>query len=60
VSVKPEKAKEFEDALKGVEMALIGQVTEDNNVCVKGLDDREIINSNIDNLKKSWKATLDF
>ncbi|MFH1552919.1 MAG: phosphoribosylformylglycinamidine synthase subunit PurL [Candidatus Omnitrophota bacterium] len=55
VEVPPEKRNKFEGAMRGVPFGLIGQVSENRRLIVKGLKGRNIISSGIDTLKQSWK-----
>lgn len=58
VEVKREKQNKFEKAMKGNKFALIGEVTSEKRLIVKGIDGKKIINSDLDELKRSWKETL--
>lgn len=57
----PEKNKNaFEKELKGNTFGLIGNISKQKTFRVKGLDGKEVINTNIDDLKKAWKRTMDW
>ena len=55
----PEKFKqEFEGLMQGNSFALIGRIIKHKKFIVKGLKGKEIINSDLAELKSSWKETL--
>ena len=56
--VAPEDQSQFEEALKGIEYGLIGQVEDNGKLTVYGRDDRQIISKNIDELKEAWQKPL--
>jgi phosphoribosylformylglycinamidine synthase len=60
VEVEPERAKEFEAALKGVAFGRIGVFTQSPEFVVKtmALDGSEILRENVFELKRVWQKTL--
>lgn len=58
VTVCPDKAAEFEALLADCCMAKIGQVTEAQDLVVKGIDGKTIIRSTISELKECWQTPL--
>ncbi|MEW6295659.1 MAG: phosphoribosylformylglycinamidine synthase subunit PurL [Candidatus Diapherotrites archaeon] len=55
----PEKFKqEFESLMQGNPFALIGRTVKQKKFIVKGLNGKEIINSDLSELKNAWKQTL--
>jgi phosphoribosylformylglycinamidine synthase len=57
-TVAPEKAVAFEAALAGVPMAKIGIVTPAPRLVVKDKNGRAVIDEDVLDLKKTWKAPL--
>lgn len=60
VTVRPDSAREFEDALKGNAFARIGSVTAEGLVVMKGHAGGEIIREDIAGLKEAWVRPLKF
>jgi phosphoribosylformylglycinamidine synthase len=58
VTVYPEKKEEFERTMGDNTYSLLGIVTRDKKLKIKGLDGNFLIDSNLDYLKKAWKSTL--
>ncbi|MCM8779560.1 MAG: phosphoribosylformylglycinamidine synthase subunit PurL [Candidatus Omnitrophica bacterium] len=58
VEVERKKQKEFENALKGVPLGLIGCASEKKEFRVFGLDNRLCVNCPIQDLKEAWQAPL--
>lgn len=56
VEVKEENRKKFESAMTN-HASYIGQVTENPQLIVYGLEGNEVINKNIYDLKTAWKST---
>jgi len=57
----PEKfKKKFEAIMKGNVFAEIGRITKKEKLIVKGLNGKEIINSDLRELKDAWKKTLNW
>jgi len=55
VTVKKEKRRDFEEMMKGVIFALIGEVTNEPILRIKGINGKILIEENIKELKKAWK-----
>ncbi len=55
VTVKKEKRKDFEDLMKELPCALIGEVTEEPVLRIKGLNGETLIEENIHELKRAWQ-----
>lgn len=60
VEVEPEKRQSFEQALAGIPFGLIGEVTDQTSVLIKGLAGQTAVNASIHDLKASWQNTLRF
>ncbi|MBI4743327.1 MAG: phosphoribosylformylglycinamidine synthase subunit PurL [Actinobacteria bacterium] len=58
VTVNPEDKNLFEKIIKGNVFGLIGSVREDKKFKIIGLNDKEIVSSDIDDLKEAWQKTL--
>lgn len=58
VTIDPSKKEEFEKTFKGVFFVQIGQITDNQKFTIKGLNEKEIINTDISNLEKSYKKTF--
>jgi phosphoribosylformylglycinamidine synthase len=58
VEVKKNKKDKFEKMLKGLPFGLIGKVTSDKKLQVKGKDGKIKISEKISKLKKSWQEPL--
>jgi len=58
ITIDAENKKEFEEILKEVPFGLVGGVTSDKNLKIKGLGGDIIINTDISELKKSWQSTF--
>lgn len=58
VTIPPEKKEEFERIMNGNVYAQVGVVTDNNRLRIKGLDGKQIIDSDIDHMKSVWKNTL--
>ena len=59
VTVPQEKREDFEAIMSENACTLIGRVIADKCLRVFGLDDRLIIDSDLSELKRAWKATLE-
>ena len=60
VEVDSQKKKEFEKAMQGVAFTEIGRVTSGKNLVVNAAAGAKLFEENIEELKKSWKRTLDW
>ncbi len=58
VTVRPEHAGAFEEALAGTAFAPAGTVTADPVLVLHGIDGRPVVNARIDELKRAWQAPL--
>jgi phosphoribosylformylglycinamidine synthase II len=58
VEVAPEDKERFEQAMKGVELAAIGQVTKGNKLEVYGISGEKVVSSPITELKEAWQKPL--
>lgn len=58
VTVSPENQKDFEKTMDGKLFALIGKVTKDNKVIIKGRARNTIIKTDIKSLMESYKSTF--
>ena len=58
VSVLQEKRNEFEQAMNGFPMALVGEVIEVPRVTVIGFDGNAVVDADIWELKKAWQEPL--
>jgi len=60
VTVRPQKAKSWESAMRGCVWARIGEVIGNGRFTVTGLDGRPVISEDTSALKAAWQKTLDF
>ncbi|MDR9501040.1 MAG: AIR synthase-related protein [Desulfurivibrionaceae bacterium] len=60
VTVAPDKADAFEMAMAGTGLGRLGVVTAETVLRVKGLGGETVLAAELDQLKASWQATLDF
>jgi phosphoribosylformylglycinamidine synthase len=60
VTVSPDKAAAFEEAVKGTVFARVGEVTADGLFTVTGRGGLERVKEELAGLKKVWQAPLDF
>ncbi len=58
VTIDPKNKKEFEKLMQGTDFACIGEVTYSDNFVVKGLNGRNVIETDIRKLKEAWQSTL--
>ncbi len=58
VELAPENQDEFEEIMKGVRLACIGQITGSKLLRVHGLDGREVIATPIPELKDAWQKPI--
>ena len=56
--VAPEKKKDFEKAMSGVDFAEIGQVTDNKKFEVYGHNGKAVLSASIDELKEAWQKPL--
>ncbi len=60
VEVRPEHQKRFEALLKGCVWSWVGSTLKTGEFSVTGVQGKRIIEENIENLKTTWKRTLDW
>ena len=60
MTVSPDKAAAFEEAVKGTVFARVGEVTADGLFTVTGRGGLERVKEELAGLKKVWQAPLDF
>jgi len=60
VTVHPEKREEFVNHMDGNTLGCVGVVTKEEIFKVTGMDNREIIKEEIDELKRVWQEPLTF
>ena len=58
VEVTPKNKDNFEKLMKDVDCAEIGSVTKDAVLSVTGLDGKQALSANIDELRRRWKSVL--
>lgn len=58
VEVAPNKQKDFERVTKGIQISKIGELTQEKDFVVLGLNGKKIIETSTDELKNSWKSGL--
>ncbi len=58
VTVAPENRNRFESVMEGCTFAPVGTVTEDESFSVTGLNGRQVVRSNIHELKQAWQTPL--
>ncbi|MFC1548496.1 phosphoribosylformylglycinamidine synthase subunit PurL [Candidatus Omnitrophota bacterium] len=59
VEVTPEKRKKFEKAMKGIPVGLLGKVTGNTKLVIKGVKGDKIVKTDIHTLKDSWKSPFE-
>jgi phosphoribosylformylglycinamidine synthase len=60
VTVQPKKAPEFESLMAGTVFSKVGRVRIDKKLIIHGLDEKTIIDADIDKLKKAWKSPMEW
>ena len=60
VEVDKNKQEEFEKIMEGNDFARIGEVTGDKKLIVIGLNDKRVVEEDVDELKKVWKRTFNW
>jgi len=58
VEVAPENGVEFEKMMAGIELAAIGQVTDDETLEIYGLNSRKVVDTSIQKLKDAWQSPI--
>jgi len=59
ITVSPESREKLEKAMNGVAFSLLGKVREDKGLIIKGISGNEVINRDINELKKVWQKTFE-
>lgn len=57
-TINPKNKKGFEKIMEGNSFKEIGKVTSNQQLIIKGLDNKEIINLNLEKLEKAYKSTF--
>ena len=58
IEVAEADKEDFEDSMKGKNCALIGKVTKEPRLLVYGLKENIVVDASLDDLRGSWKKTL--
>ena len=58
VEVAPESKGEFEELMKGISLACIGQVTDSEMLEIYGVDGRKIVAASLGELKDAWQRPI--
>lgn len=58
VEVAPEHRKRFEEVMAGSDFGLIGEMTDDKEFSVYGLNGKLVVSANINDLKEAWQRPL--
>ena len=58
VTINPKNKKEFEKIMKENVIKQIGQVTDDQRLVIKGLDNKIIVNLDLKKIEKNYKSTF--
>lgn len=58
VTVRPAQQEAFESLFEGQDVSLLGEVTEDQELRIVGLQGEVLIRSTIDDLKEAWQSPL--
>jgi phosphoribosylformylglycinamidine synthase II/phosphoribosylformylglycinamidine synthase PurS subunit len=58
VEVAPEDKEKFEQLMKGVDLAAVGEVTKGNKLEIYGLNGEKIVSATIAELKEAWQKPL--
>jgi phosphoribosylformylglycinamidine synthase len=60
VEVEPDKYEAFAKLMLNLPFGQIGKVTEEKKLIIKSEDGRNVIESDIDSLKRAWQKTFDW
>jgi len=61
VEIAPKSQKEFENAMIGVPISVIGQVIEGKEFTIDGIETgQKVVDTTIDQLKASWQGTFNW
>lgn len=58
VTINPKNKKVFEKVIKGNQFKQIGVVTDNQEIIIKGLDNKTIVNLDLKNIEKNYKSTF--
>lgn len=58
VTINPKNKKIFEEIMKGNQFKQIGQVINNQQLVINGLDNKTIVNLNLEKIKKAYKSTF--
>jgi phosphoribosylformylglycinamidine synthase II len=58
VEVAPEDRESFEQAMKGIALAIIGEVTKDDKLEIYGVNGKKVVSTPIAGLKEAWQKPL--
>jgi phosphoribosylformylglycinamidine synthase len=58
VEVTEADKEEFEVLMRGKVCALIGKVTKEQKIIIKGLNGEVVVNASLETLRNSWKKTF--
>ncbi|EKE15416.1 MAG: hypothetical protein ACD_12C00030G0005 [uncultured bacterium] len=58
VTINPKNKKKFEKIMKEKSIKVIGKVTSNQQLIIKGLDNKEIVNLSLDQIGKAYKSTF--
>jgi phosphoribosylformylglycinamidine (FGAM) synthase-like enzyme len=58
IEVAEADKEDFETLMKGKNCALIGKVTKEPKLFIAGLNGKSVIDASLENLRHSWKKTL--
>jgi phosphoribosylformylglycinamidine synthase len=59
VEIDRNSADEFESITRNVPRAVVGAVTDNDRLCVKGLNNKMVMDITVDEIRKAWKSGLD-
>jgi phosphoribosylformylglycinamidine synthase II len=58
VEIAPEDKERFERAMKGIALAIIGEVTKDDKLEIYGIKGKKVVSTPIAGLKEAWQKPL--
>ncbi len=58
ITVNPKNKTSFEKIMKGNQLILIGQVTNNQKLVIKGLDNKTIVNLDLEKIENNYKSTF--
>ena len=57
-TINPQNKKKFEKIMKGNPIKQIGQVTNNQQLIIKGLDNKVIVDLNLEKIEKAYKSVF--